>query len=330
MIKPPPVLLLDRDSISSLLTLDDCIPAVEAAFRAHAKSRSLAPNLMHVDADGGEFHIKAGGLKLDRTYFACKVNGGFFGNKENLSFPNILGLILLCDGSSGVPLAVLESGYLTRLRTGAATAVAAKYLARPESDVVTICGAGIQGEIQLRALTKVLPISRAIIWRREAPAEAARRLTGELALDVLPTTDLEWAARQSDVIVTCTPAKQWILGREHVSPGTFIAAVGTDSPDKQEIEPALLATNSVVCDLSDQCAEVGDLHHAIAAGLMTVKQIRGELGAVIAGKAPRRTNLEEIIIFDSTGTALQDAAAAAAVYERALAQHRGTRFGFWG
>src|SRR5882724_5094014 len=123
MIKPPPVLLLDRDTISSLLTLDECIPIVQAAFLAHAEGRSLVPNLMHVDADGGEFHIKAGGLKLDRTYFACKVNGGFFGNRKNLSLPNILGLILLCDGSSGVPLSVLESGYLTRLRTGAATAV---------------------------------------------------------------------------------------------------------------------------------------------------------------------------------------------------------------
>jgi alanine dehydrogenase len=326
---PARVLLLNRDIVEELLTLSDCIPAVESAFAAHARGAALEPGLLHVGADRGEFHIKVGGLRGARTYFAAKINGGFFNNRAELGLPNIIGLIVLCDGTCGKPLAVMESGLVTRLRTGAATAVAAKYLARPDSRTVTICGAGIQGEIQLRALKEVLPIERAFIWSRSGARGLAAQLQDTLGIHARAVSDLGSAARASDVIVTCTPAKGWFLGRDHVSPGTFIAAVGSDSPDKQEIEPALLAESSVVPDLLNQAAHVGDLHHAIAAGLMTAGQIRGELGAVITGLAPRRIRDDEIIIFDSTGTALQDAAAAAAVYEQAHSIGRGQSFAFW-
>ena len=227
----------------------------------------------------------------------------------------------------------MESATVTILRTGAATAVAAKYLARPDSATATICGVGTQGAVQLRALARVLPALKTVhSWSRD-PARAAafaQTMSAELGLDVRPASDLGAAARASEVVVTCTPAKHAFLHREHISPGTFIAAVGADSPDKNEIAPDLVAAASVVCDLLEQCAHVGDLHHALAAGLMTTAQIRGELGAVITGTAPRRTHADETILFDCTGTALQDAAAALAVYERALAAGRGTRFPFWG
>ena len=325
----PPVLLLSGAAVAALLTLDDCISAVESAFAMHAQARSLSPALMHVDADGGEFHVKAGGLRGARTYFACKINGGFFANRSRFGLPNILGLIVLCDGTTGVPLAVMESGLVTRLRTGAATAVAAKYLASPASRTVTICGAGIQAEVQLRALLRLLPIRRAFVWTRSDAGAFTQRMAAQLQLDVQVAADLKSAAQQSEVIVTCTPAKHWYLGREHVRPGTFIAAVGADSPEKQEIEPQLLAAAAVVCDLTAQCLQVGELHHAVALGLMTAAQVRGELGEVIVGSAPRRLRQEEIILFDSTGTALQDTAAAAAVYERALALGRGEAFDFF-
>jgi alanine dehydrogenase len=147
---------------------------------------------------------------------------------------------------------------------------------------------------------------------------------------VRATSDLGLTGRTSDVIVTCTPARKWFLGRRHVRPGAFVAAVGADSPDKQEIEPALLAESAVVCDVTAQCAHVGDLHHAIAAGLMTAQQVRGELGAVINGTVTARQRPDETVVFDSTGTALQDVATAALVYERAVAAKRGMPFPFWG
>jgi alanine dehydrogenase len=329
-ISPAPVLLLDRTAIAARLNLDECIAAVEAAFAAHARGRSLAPQLLHVNADGGEFHIKTGGLRCDRTYLTCKIGGGFFNNRANCGLPNTLGLILLFDGANGVPLAVMEFGIVTRLRTGAATAVAAKYLARANSATATICGAGAQAEVQLRALTRVLPIERAFIWARSDPTAFCHRMSQELNIEVSAAIALEASAQKSDVIVTCTPAKRWLIGRQHVRPGTFIAAVGADSPDKQEIEPELLAGASVVCDLTAQALRVGDLHHAVTAGLMKGEQVRGELGAVIVGTAPRRLREDEIIVFDSTGTALQDCAAAAMVYERALSTGGCRSFGFWG
>lgn len=323
------VLLLDSQTIGRLLTLTDCISAVEAAFDAYARGAALEHGLLHVDADRGEFHVKVGGLRSARTYFVAKINGGFFNNRAESGLPNIIGLILLCDGATGAPLAVLESGLITRLRTGAATAVAAKYLARPDSRTVTICGAGVQAEIQLRALKEVLPLEHAFVWSRRNAEQFAASLSSALGITTQAVSDLGEATFASDVVVTCTPAKRWFLGREHVRRGTFIAAVGTDSPEKQELEPELLAENCVVPDLLNQATHVGDLHRAIADGIMQPHQIRAELGAIIAGLAPGRTSHDEIVIFDSTGTALQDAAAAAVVYERARGRGLGTSFVFW-
>ncbi len=330
-MKPtPPALLLNRSDIAAVLSLDDCITAVEAVFAAHARGETLAPGLLHGDGVGGEFHIKAGGLRAPAPRYACKVNGGFFQNGPRHDLPAIQGLILLYDAANGVPLAVAESGLITMLRTGAATAVAAKHLARADATTVTLCGAGVQGAMQLRALSRVRALQRIRVWDLD-PARAADfagRMEAELRGEVRPAADLKTAALDSDIIVTCTPAKKWFLGREHVRSGTFIAAVGADSPDKQEIEPQLLASAAVVCDLLEQCAEVGDLHHALQQGLMERAQVRGELGAVIAGRTVGRHDGHETVIYDATGTALQDAAALSVAYDHAVATGRGTRFAF--
>ncbi len=329
----PAPLLLNRSDVAALLTMEDAIRVVESAFLAHALGHTLAPGLMHTHADQGEFHIKAGGLcdaSGAGTYFAAKINAGFFQNRARYDLPNIQGLLVLYDAQNGVPLAVSEAGLITALRTGAATAVAAKYLARPNASKLTLCGVGTQGAVQLRALKCVLELETVLVWSRDFSraqtfAEAMRL---ELGMDVRAEIDLGKATLQSDVIVTCTPAKSAFLRREHVAAGTFIAAVGADSPDKQELEPALLAASVVVPDLLAQCAHVGDLHHALAAGLMRIEDVCGELGAIIAGQCKGRQNTQEIIVFDSTGTALQDVATLAHVYQRALAGNRGTRFAF--
>ncbi len=328
----PPALLLDRRTIAELLSLDDCIAAVEAAFAAHARGETLAPGLLHGDGVGGEYHIKAGGLRTPHPRYACKINSSFFKNRAANGLPNIQGLIVLYDAADGRPLAVMESAEITIKRTGAATAVAAKYLATPEARVATIVGAGNQGGIQLEALTRVRRLEKVFVCDQDpAAADAfAARLGERLKITVQACSDLAAAARESDIVVTCTPSKKWIVGRDMVSPGAFVAGVGADSPDKQELEPALLAQTSVVTDLTEQCAHVGDLHHAIAAGLMRASDVRGELGEVIIGRAPARRDASEIIIYDATGTALQDVAAAVLVYEKARALGRGTEFPFWG
>lgn len=323
-------LLLSRSDVAVLLTLEDCIAAVEDAFRRHGEGKAAAPKVLGMHSGDGGFHIKAAMPELSSPYFAAKLNGNFPQNRQRFALPTIQGLILLSDAMNGSPLAVMDSIEITILRTGAATAVAARHLARPDSKVVTICGCGIQGRVQLRALRTILPLEQ--VYAFDANEEQAKRFAQELSREggiaAEVVHDLVAAVGKSDVCVTCTPAKKHFLKNDYVSPGTFIAAVGADNEEKQEIDPQLMASNKVVADILEQCAEIGDLHHAISAGLMQPSSVHGELGELVAGKKPGRTSAEEITIFDSTGTALQDVAAAATVYERARQAGRGVWFQF--
>lgn len=314
-------LVLTRRDVEQLLGRDDCIAAVEAAFRLHAEGRSLSPGVLAVAAPEGGFHIKAAGLRLDRLYFAAKVNANYPGNPARHGLPAIQGVIVLCDADDGRPLALMDSMEVTARRTAAATAVAAKWLARKESSTITICGCGSQGREQLRAVARVLPLRQAYAFdREEARAQAfARDLSAELNLVITPVADHADAARNSDVCVTCTPSRAAFLRRDHVRPGTFVAAVGADNPQKQELDPGLMAEAVVVVDVLEQCATIGDLHHALEAGILTREAVHAELADVVTGRKPGRRTDEEITVFDSTGTALQDVAAAAIVYERAVA-----------
>ncbi len=162
-MKPDGTLFLRRSEVASLLDFSAYIAVVEEAFRDHAEGRSLAPGLMHVDALDGEFHIKAGG-PYGQPRFGIKINGGFLGNRAKFDLPNIRGVIMLSDAINGYPLCVMDSMEVTIQRTGAATAVAAKYLARVDSSVCTICGEGNQGRVQLKAIASAMPIRKAYAW----------------------------------------------------------------------------------------------------------------------------------------------------------------------
>ncbi|MGE0405091.1 MAG: ornithine cyclodeaminase family protein [Candidatus Korobacteraceae bacterium] len=323
-------LLLTRSEIRQLMPFSAYLPVIEEAFRLYATGRALHPGLLHIDSIDGEFHIKAGGLELNRRYFALKSNGGFFGNAERHGLPNIQGLIVLADGSTGSPLAVMDSGEITMKRTGAAAAVAARYLARPESSRVTICGCGVQGQVQLEAMQAAFPLQAAFAYDVDhTKAQAfAREMSSRLGTEVQAVHDLPAALRQTDICVTCTPSRKFYVAKNDIAPGTFVAAMGADSPEKQELDPELLKSSKVVVDLLEQCAQVGELHHAIDAG-MSAKAVHAELGEIIAGRKPGRTSEQEIIVFDATGTALQDVAAAAAVYEEAVRLRVGTYIDFF-
>jgi alanine dehydrogenase len=322
----PELLVLSRRDVLDLLTLPDCIGAVERAFRLHADGRTLGPGVLGVPAQDGGFHIKAAGLLGERSYFAAKTNANFPQNPRRFGLPTIQGTIVLADASTGVPLAIIESGSVTALRTGAATAVAAKFLARRDARAATVVGCGVQGELQLAAIAAVLPLQRA--WVLDSDYDRAESMAARagksLGLRVEATKDLRASLRESDVCVTCTPARRAFVMAADVPPGMFIAAVGADAQGKQEIDPVLLTAATLVVDVLDQCAEIGELQHALAAGLMTREQVHAELGDVVAGRHPGRTRDDEITIFDSSGTALQDVAAAIAVYEKACVVGRGT------
>ncbi|MFL5427824.1 MAG: ornithine cyclodeaminase family protein [Myxococcales bacterium] len=241
-------LVLTRGDVASLLTLDDCIAAIEDAFRRVGTGEARPAGILGFPVAGGGFHVKAAALG-DR--FAAKVNGNFSGNPA-LGLPAILGAILLSDSGNGRLLAVLDSIEITILRTGAATAVAAKHLARPTSRIATICGCGNQGRVQLRALARVLVEHR-------FPRRRACQLRQAFVYDIEPR----------------------------------------------------------------RAAALGELHHAIEAGSMRREDVHAELGEIVSGRKRGRTDDEEITVFDSTGTALQDGAAAASVYAAATRLRKG-------
>jgi ornithine cyclodeaminase/alanine dehydrogenase-like protein (mu-crystallin family) len=323
-------LLLGRGDVARLLSLPDCIAAVEEVFRAYGEGKVPRPGVLGIKCEAGGLHIKAGYLPGPRNYIVAKLNTNFAGNRKRGDLPTIQGLILLSDGDNGRPLAVLDSIEITIRRTAAASAVAAKYLARPDSSVVTICGCGAQGRAQLCALRTVLPLTKIFAFDlNPAAAQAvADDMRNELNVEAEVVSDLPRAIRQSDVSVTCTTATEFFVRQEDVAPGSFIAAVGADDVHKQEIDPALLAANKVVADHLEQCCAIGDTHHAIDAGLMRQADVYAELSEVVAGRKPGRTSASEIIIFDSTGVAIEDAISAVAVYEKALKTGDGSRFEF--
>jgi ornithine cyclodeaminase/alanine dehydrogenase-like protein (mu-crystallin family) len=270
--------------------------------------------------DGGGFHVKAATMLGDRGYFAAKLNANFPQNPKTNGLPTIQGVLGLFDASNGAPLAVMDSIGITLLRTAAATGVAARHLARAGPATVTVVGCGAQALSQLAALAVVRPIEH--VYAIDRDASVAERFAAaaatRLAVAVTVATDMTLAMRASRIVVTCTTSRTPFLGVQHVVAGTFIAAVGADNEEKSEIEPLLMRAAAVVVDHRGQCETIGDLHHAIASGAMRAGDIRGELSDVVAGSVRGRLNDDEIIIFDSTGVAIEDVAAAAVVYERAV------------
>ena len=308
------------------------IAAVEGAFRAQGEGKSVPPQSLAFPVSGGGFHVKAALQLGDRPVFASKVNGNFPGNPEQHGLPTIQGAVLLADAERGTPLALIASGWLTAMRTAAASAVAAKYLSDGRVTTAAIVGCGVQGRTHLPMLRHVRGLREIRLF--DADRKLADRLAGEMREEVgvrfISSPTIAEAVRGAGIVVTCTTSTLPLLAAGDVAPGTFIAAVGADAPHKWEIAPSLMAAAAVVCDLTSQCAEIGDLHHALSAGTMTRGEVRAELGEVVAGRTKGRRSAEEIVIFDSTGTALLDVAAAIGIHDAALHAGRGTTFDLGG
>ncbi|MGE0553821.1 MAG: ornithine cyclodeaminase family protein [Gemmatimonadales bacterium] len=322
----PAVRILSRRMVSELLDLPGCIEVVERAFRMLGDETAAPPVAVGLHVGSGGFHFKAGVFAGERgRYFVGKTNGNFPDNPQAHGLPTIQGAILVSDADRGSPLAVMDSIEITAQRTAAATAVAARYLARADAAVVGIVGCGVQGDRHLRALALMRPLARAVVFDRDAgqAIRFAERMSAALGMPVTAVESIARVAESADVCVTCTPSKEFLLAAGAVRPGCFVAGVGVDATHKRELAPSLLAGGKVVVDWLPQCVAFGDLHHAIEAGVMTAGQVHAELGQIVAGLAPGRESEVEVTVFDSTGMALQDAAAAALVYERAVERRLG-------
>jgi alanine dehydrogenase len=319
MPTPTPPLFLDRERLARLMKPEDYLVAVEHAFLAHGEGRTQQPMPLHIEVEQGTFHAKAASMLLEHSWVAVKVNANFPGNPAR-GLPTIQGAVLLFDGSDGRLLAILDSMEITARRTAAASALGARYLARNDAKVITICGCGAQAVPHLEAIAGVRKLERVHAWDVDSKrAEHLVKVCQTRGIQASIASSLREATLASDIIVTATSSRTPFLSRADVRPGTFIAAVGADNPHKGEIHPELFAAATVVVDSLEQTAVMGDLHHAIEAGKATRASVHGELASVVAGTKSGRTRDDEITLFDSTGLAIQDVAAAAMAYERASA-----------
>jgi len=330
-VNSQPTLLLGRRDIEKSMSLRDYVDAVESAFAGLSEGRMNVPDVVHIPGEGGAFHVKSAACTDGARYVAVKVNGNFPDNPSSTGLPTIQGAIFLCDGRDGRLLAIIDSIEVTAMRTGAASAVAAKYLSRPDSQKMAVIGCGVQGLVQLQSVLEVRSPGTVYLYdldrqRAVETAETARR--DDPDREYIVADDIATASTNSDIILTCTTARSPVLRPDDVSPGSFIAAVGADNDDKQELSSELLANSTVVCDLIDQCKDIGDLHHAISDGAMTVADVAAELGDVVSGRTSVDWSAQNVVVFDSTGSAIQDVAAAGVIYERALASGSGTRMRF--
>jgi ornithine cyclodeaminase len=300
--------------IAGLVSAEDAFTAVEAVFAAMARGDAYNfPVVREALGEGRQYGFKSG---LDRAGASLGVKaGGYFPGNAARGIINHQSSVFLFDQQSGRPLAMVGGNLLTALRTAAASAISIDRLARKDAKVLGIVGAGHQAGFQLRAAVQVRKFDRVIAWNLHP--EMLPKL-GAIAAELgLPfeAVGLERMV-EADVIVTITSSPVFSLALAHVSPGTHLACMGTDTVGKQEVEPALVAAASVFSDEVAQSVSIGEAQHAVAAGLVVAGDIV-PLGEVLTGTHPGRRSAREITLFDGTGVGLQDLAVAGVAVARA-------------
>ena len=324
-------LVICGPDVRKVLGMPDCLRAVEQAFLLLGSGRAARPVVSSVRAREGGFHIKSALISVgEAEYFVSKTNANYPANASRHGLPTIQGTVVVHNASNGTPLAVIDSIEITAMRTAAATAVAARYLAREDAGVLAVIGCGIQGLQHVRALSLVRTIRSVRLY--DVDESAARTLAKLVAAECgVPThisSSIGEAVSGADLAVTCTTSTEFLINAADIQPGAFVAGVGVDAEHKRELSPDLLKKSRVVVDVLEQCAAFGDLHHAIERGVMTTSDVHAELGSIVAGGRIGRSSPEETFVFDSTGMALQDAATAVAVLERARANRLGIEVRF--
>lgn len=323
-------IVTERD-LREIVRLDlHVVQCIQDAFHALATKAVAMPPILRLDIPEhrGEVDVKTAYVPgLDS--FAIKISPGFFNNPK-IGLPSTNGMMVLLSSKTGLVQALLlDNGYLTDLRTAAAGAVAANHLARKDSSVVAILGAGVQARLQLQALALVRTIREARIWGRDISKarKVAQDLSEQLGISVVAYAEPINAVTGSHIIVTTTPADQPILSAAWLEPGQHITAMGSDAEHKNEIAPdAIARANLYVADSLRQTRLLGELHHAIVAGTVPHDASFPELGEIIAGLKTGRTSEMQITMADLTGTGIQDTAIATLSFARAEAAGVGTTF----
>ena len=318
-MSPRPLLrVFEEATIRDAVTDGVALEAARRAFLALGRGEALVPPPLGVDLEdvGGEIHVKGAYLR-GSPVFAFKVATGFYGNAAR-GLPSGSGLVLVFDASTGFPLGLLaDNGYLTDLRTAAAGALAASWLAPNRPLVVAVLGAGIQARLQLRLISRVRSITEVRVWspRPESREACAAELMETLKIPVAARPTPMAAVADADLVVTVTPSRQPLVTANMLRSSVTVIAVGSDGPDKRELANDVLArAGKIVTDRTDQCLRLGELHHAVESGVVSVERVHAELGEIQAGSKPGREGSESIVC-DLTGVGAQDAAIAEAVWD---------------
>jgi alanine dehydrogenase len=320
-------LILREPEIRALLDPTECITAVENAFTAYATGQADLPTVinLNIPEKEGEIHVKAGHLR-GGSHYAVKIASGFPGNSA-LGLPASDGMVLVFDAATGALAALLlDHGYITDLRTAAAGAVAAKHLAKKNVGRIGVIGTGLQARYQPQLLARIRKFSEVRIWGRST--EKAMTVADDLSRDTsLPTgcnfavaSSVQGAVAGADIVITVTASREPLVKAEWLARGTLVLAVGSDGPDKQELDVELLArADRIVADSVEQCLRLGEIHHAVENGAIAREDVDAELGEITARLKPGRQSDDEIVVCDLTGVGVQDVAAAGLVMQRALA-----------
>lgn len=315
-------LFLGRAEVRRLLTMEATLEVVEAAFAAHGRGETRMPSKIYLDLPEfeGDFRampayipsLKAAGVKWVSSHSANPRRG----------LPAVIAVLVLSDPETAEPLAVMDATHITLMRTGAAGGVATKHLARPDSAVLALVGAGVQSHAQLEAIRLVRPINKV---RLADPSEASvqsflEHFGEDPGLEITVCAGIREALEGADVAVTTTPVRKPVVQRAWVPDGIHINAIGADAAGKQELESQILKDARVFIDDREQAFHSGEVNVPLARGEITEADVEGGLGEVVAGKIKGRQAAGDITVFDSTGLAVQDMAVARAIYDRARSQ----------
>jgi len=317
------ITILTETEIRSCVDLnEEAISVVADGFTSLVDGKVTLPPIVRVDVPEhkGEVDVKTAYIRgLDS--FAIKIAAGFFENYR-LGLPTGSGMMVLISAKTGRPEAVLlDNGYLTDVRTGAAGALAARYLARNRIDTAGVIGSGAQARYQMLALKQVRDFRRLMVYGiiPDQVEQYAAEMTPVLGVEIVKAEDTEAVVRDSDIVVTCTPAKEPYLKAEWLHPGLHITAMGTDSEDKQELySDALARADILVCDRKSQSFRLGEFHNGLEAGVISQDDPIIELGELTSGRKPGRRSDEEITVCDLTGVGVQDTAIALLAYQKAI------------
>lgn len=330
-MKKTVTLLLKRENVTGLVRMEEAIPAIENVFREQDLNKTQMPPkiYLHLEKYTGDFRAMPAYVeKLNKCVLKWV---SVHPNNRKTGLPTVMAIIILSDPRNGFPLCIMDGTFVTSLRTGAAGAVAAKYLARRDSKIVSMIGCGEQAKTQLKGLRLLFNIKEIKLWSKDnfyGRNFMAKMKTGKEKLAVYES--IEDCVSGSDIVVTTTPSRKPLVKYSWLKKGCHINAIGADSKGKEELEPLILQKAKVVVDSFLQASHSGEINVPFSKGIITRKDIYAEIGAIICGKKKGRANDNEITVFDSTGLAIQDLAVANIVYQSALKKKIGTKIDLMG